>query len=321
MAQAASAEGAHDLGATRKFNSTVGSLGSAGTALAATADFNATANLDLTIKPGTDLDALALTESAQARRRKKRNPGMKWDGRFDRMSLEEYREKKWSLDACFAKTKRSGPAFTCRPALHVRQMASGSDNRLLLNTFAAYDATHRVASSYSMGLLPLCGEIERSKGPAEYKVQSTMDSRGNPMIPKHQGTTFGSEVLLVDDEVTPAPGDYDKEAFKASARIPRAPKYSMAGREAFIDQAGAAAYEPAPGEYDTNHKFCTGKDTPVEWTAQGKTEPRNPPTGSRMCVPPGPAHYKPPGGGARNNHCASHRPPAYTLPQEVRGLL
>lgn len=225
---------------------------------------------------------------------------------------------KWGIDAAFGKVNRGGPSFTCRPKPPIKS-PSTNDTMLTLDVFSAFNASKRVGPSYSVGMLPMPGVCERSKGPAEYKIKSTMDPRSHPTIPKHTGAKMGSETLLVKDEERPAPGQYDHEAFKRSGTIPQAPRWTTQGREAFVDRAEAP--DPGPGEYPVEHGSRLGKHTPITWTMQGKTEPLAQPRGSRLYPNPGPPHYNPPGAGAKNDHCATHRPPKWRLGSEPRGLL
>lgn len=224
---------------------------------------------------------------------------------------------KWGMDAAFGKVQRGGPSFTCRPK-PLLKVPSTNNTLLSLDVPAAFNATRRVGPSYSAGLLPMVAEPDRSVGPGNYPIRSTMDPKQHPTIAKHTGAKIGSETLVIKDEETPAPGAYDHEAFKRSGRIRRMPSYTAPGREAWIERA--AAPDPGPGEYQTDHCSRVGKNTPIKWTAQGKTEPLAQPRGSRLYVGPGPGHYKPPGAGAKNDDVARHRNASWRFSSETRGL-
>merc|ERR1711948_29858 len=162
---------------------------------------------------------------------------------------------------------------------------------------------------------------ELSQGPAQYRIPSTMDCTGHPTHSKDQGRKFGTERLLVNDEAQPAPGDYDTMCYEKSGRYKKQPNYSIQGREAWRDPTAAPG--PGVGEYKYEKVTRVGKITTQKWTLQGKTEPIEPPRGSRRYIPPGPPDYNTIGAGAKNPHVNSQttRPPNYGTSRDHRGLL
>lgn len=250
---------------------------------------------------------------------KKRNPGKKWDGRLAGMSLKEYRERKWSVDACYAKVERRGPSFSMRPSLSYGGLLGGkkNDNFTVGDVFRSFSATLPTAPSFSMGVTSFNPPRDRSQGPAEYPIKSTMDPGIHPTCPKNRGARFGSEVLEPRDPPGPAPGNYDADAIDNSSTIKKPPNFTIQGREAW--RAPTTAPGPGVGEYDYTKAMRTGKLTPICWNAQGKTEPLKIPLGQRQYSTPAPDHYHGPGAGAKSN------PMKLTAPQwkfggEPRGL-
>lgn len=250
---------------------------------------------------------------------KKRNPANKWDGRVAGMSLKEYRDRKWSVDACYAKVERRGPAFSIRrPLPSFLDLNKKSTNFSVGDVATAFDKTLRSSPSFTMGVqYSVMGNPERSQGPAEYKIKSTMDPDGHPTVPKQAGARFGSEVLQPRDPPGPAPGDYDPDAIDNSSTLKRPPNFTIQGREAWRPPTEAPG--PGVGEYDVSKAMRTGKITTVHWTAQGKTEPIDPPLGQRQYETPGCAHYKTPHAFA-NNHPMKHQAAKWKFGSEPRGL-
>lgn len=192
---------------------------------------------------------------------KKRNPAQKWDGRVQGMTLQEYRDRKWSVDACYAKIERRGPAFSIR-----RQLPSYLDlgkkptNFCVGDVVSALDKTLRSSASYSMGMN--LGHMEPDhpgQGPAEYRIPSTMDPVPHPTCKgKNCGARFGAEVLQPRDPPGPAPGDYDPDAIDHSSTLKRQPKFTIQGRESW--KPPTAPPGPGVGEYkiDKACPICTG---------------------------------------------------------------
>eukprot|EP00444_Apocalathium_aciculiferum_P066864 CAMPEP_0183553862 /NCGR_PEP_ID=MMETSP0371-20130417/76204_1 /TAXON_ID=268820 /ORGANISM="Peridinium aciculiferum, Strain PAER-2" /LENGTH=195 /DNA_ID=CAMNT_0025759505 /DNA_START=111 /DNA_END=698 /DNA_ORIENTATION=- len=194
-----------------------------------------------------------------------------------------------------------------------------SDPLLVLEVFKSYNSTKKVGPSFSMGIAPVVKDHVDKQGPGQYQVASTMDPKGNPCIPKHRGSQMGSGTLRAEDEPSPAPGDYSIEGFEKSGRIRKAPAYTCTGREAWIPRSEAP--NPGPGEY--KYELCAknGKITPTKYSMASKLEPQEPARGSRRYVHPG-VCYNPPGTeGAKNQHCATHKPPDYGFSKQPRGIL
>lgn len=251
------------------------------------------------------------------RRPKMKKQGARWDGRVSSLTLQEYREMKWGVDAGYRVTTRVGPKFTIRGSLP-KPVRSNSDGMLKVDVAKALDKVKPSCPSFSMGLHIIGGQIPDSPGP-QYLIPSTMDPSSHPTIFKQSGCRFGSEILQVLDEDAPAPGQYDISAYQNNGRYKKMPKWTVQGREAFADPTTAPT--PGPGEYKYERSTRVGKTTPFRWTMQGKTEPLEQPRGERRVLLPGPGLYNVPGGGARNDFVASHKPPMWKLAQEPRGLL
>lgn len=248
-------------------------------------------------------------------------PGTRWDGRVSNLSLKDYRELKWNLDASYAKVERRGPSYTCRAFCPRRNYSSPVFCRG--DPVKCLDYVKPHGQSYSMGQQSIVAELTRSPGPAQYMNPSTMDPNRHPILKKSLGARFGSELLLSTDSPGPAPGDYDDVAsFKRSGACTRMPNYTIQGREAWHDPPVAPG--PGVGEYP-GLETCQrhGKDTPIQWTCQGKTEPIEPPRGERKNTSPGPPHYNAPGAGfsCKNEHVNNPRPSKWKFGSETRGLV
>lgn len=269
---------------------------------------------DLASTSGHGEAADAAPGGGRARRRK---PGAKWDGRVSSLSLAEYREMKWSMDAAYNSVLRRGPSYTCRPQLQ-RRTQSATNVMLTPDVCKALDATRPSGPCWSMSVQLLNSMHDASPGPAQYMVPSTMNPNKHPTIPKNTGPKFGTEVLQANDEDAPAPGQYTVDNYEASARIKRSPSYSCQGREAWREPTRAPG--PGVGEYEYPFVTRTGKITPSRYTMQGKTEPLEKPRGERRYILPGPGHYPVPGAGAKNDNVARHRSPMWRFGRELRGL-
>eukprot|EP00440_Ansanella_granifera_P056290 gb/GFBE01061008.1/.p1 GENE.gb/GFBE01061008.1/~~gb/GFBE01061008.1/.p1 ORF type:complete len:290 (+),score=44.85 gb/GFBE01061008.1/:1-870(+) len=251
--------------------------------------------------------------------RRKRKPGAKWDGRVSSLTLQEYREMKWGLDAGYRAALRGGPKYTMRPALS-KPLRTNSDGCLDTDVCKAFDACHSTGPKFTMGLSLSFQNTNSDRAPGpHYAVPSSMDPNGHPTIPKNTGAKFGSETLQVLDEDAPAPGQYDQMTYKLSGRVKRMPSWTCAGREAWREPTTAPG--PAPGEYKYENAVRTGKLTPLRWNMQGKTEPIVPARGDRACIKPGPGHYKIPSIGEKNAYPEKSKPPIWKFSSDARGLL
>jgi len=277
---------------------------------------------------------------------KKRSPAAKWDGRVSAMSLQEYRERKWSIDAAYGKVERRGPTFSIRRQLpSFLDLGKKNTNFSVGDVAKAFDATLRSPPSFSMGIQYSCMAPDlTSQGPAEYSIPSTMDPSSHPTIPKNSGARFGSEVLQPRDPTGPAPGDYDPDAVDNSSTLKRPPKVTIQGREAWRPPTQAPG--PGVGEYDISKAVRTGKLTPITWgitdtgailrakkeaAEKKKTEGKTVgletlidaqmPLGSGQYETPGPAHYNGPGTrGQSFRHPMRHNAPIWKFGSEPRGL-
>jgi len=254
---------------------------------------------------------------------KKRVPGSRWDGRVAGMSVQEYRELKWSTDAGFRKiqSKGSGPSYSIRPTLPTMvDLQKRSTNFQTGDVYKSMAATLPIAPSWSCGMKDFKASEEKSPGPTEYRIKSTMDPNSHPTCSKHTGPRFGTETLLASDgSGLPGPGEYDVMKFEKSSVISTKPKYTIQGREAW--RAPTAAPGPGIGEYKYEQAMRYGKNTPIHWSMQGKTEPLAKPRGSRRYISPGPPHYNPPGAGAKNEKVNKNKEPVWKFGTEHRGLV
>mmetsp|Transcript_53476 Transcript_53476/g.106447 ORF Transcript_53476/g.106447 Transcript_53476/m.106447 type:complete len:394 (+) Transcript_53476:77-1258(+) len=213
---------------------------------------------------------------SRARNRRRKQLGATWDGRVAGMSLQEYRERKWSVDACYAKLERRGPSYSCRrPCLKKSQSSSGPI--LPIDVFKSFDAAKGRSASYSMGRISIATEPDRTPGPQHYNPTGIIGTGSHPTIPKTRGFQFGRERLLVNDDPSPAPGDYSLEGFEKLGRYKRMPKLPIQGREAWRESATQLP-GPEQGEYKFDNATRYGKDTPIRWKMQGRTEGSEPPT-------------------------------------------
>lgn len=253
---------------------------------------------------------------------KKRNPNSKWDGRVAGMSVKEYRDRKWSVDAAYAKVERRGPAWSIRRPLP-NFLGKRNTNFAVGDVIKSLKYTQRSVPEFTMGIQPFQPAPEKTQGPAEYRIPSTMDPIRHPAIPKHTGPRFGSETLNPRDPQGPAPGDYNPDAIVHSSTLKRPPNFTIQGREAWKPPTTAPG--PGVGEFPGLEKALrTGKITPIKWTMQGKTEPLDPPLGSAQYETPSPAHYHGPGAGVawpmHKKNPNIHWAPIWKMGSESRGL-
>jgi hypothetical protein len=215
---------------------------------------------------------------------KRRIPGMPWNGRVEGMSVDEYRELKWSVDACFAKVERRGPKFSIRAPLPSIFAKKTGNQGLMLDVLRSYETTLRSVPKWTCSMHPLPIALHATPGP-EYHIKSTMDPSQHPTIPKTTGPRFGAEVLNPRDPTGPAPGDYDPNAIIHSSTIKSCPNLTIQGREAWREPTAPPG--PGVGEYKYEHAMRTGKLTPLQYKMQGRNEPVIKPSG----ISPGPPHY------------------------------
>jgi len=275
---------------------------------------------------GESPEDIEILERLQKLHRKpKQKKSIAWDGRATGISLQEYKERKWSMDACFNRTVRAPPGYTMRPMVSFGSMLNnkgGNGVHQRGDVHKALHATKYRGPSFSMGALPLLDEKGKSPGPAEYKVKSTMDPNSHPVHSKALGARFGTEQLeCADSTSVPGPGQYDLEGYENSSVYAKKPNWVIEGREAWNDKT--AAPNPGPGEYQYFHTMRNGKITNPRYTAQGKTMPIEPPRGvERLSPVPPPGSYNPPANpGCKNHHVDRHKPPEFSVPRESRGLI
>eukprot|EP00927_Polykrikos_kofoidii_P038584 TRINITY_DN32999_c0_g1_i1.p1 TRINITY_DN32999_c0_g1~~TRINITY_DN32999_c0_g1_i1.p1 ORF type:complete len:315 (+),score=44.21 TRINITY_DN32999_c0_g1_i1:93-1037(+) len=262
---------------------------------------------------------------------KKRKPGSRWDGRYSSLNLQEYRELKWGVDNGYARTTKGSPLFTMRGALPNPSLPDPKDVKYKpeRKVFVRGDLHQSMTSvkytgpSYSMGCLPVISfkPMDKSPGPAQYKIQSCMDPVRHPTNKKDCGVRFGSGTLTASDPgpVLPGPGQYECTGFERSSVQKKSPQYTVQGREAWF--AKTAPPGPGVGEYDVFKAMRTGKISSIEWTAQGKTMPIEPARGhERQCENPPPNAYNPPTFPTGKNPNKPYEP-TYSFAKEARGLI
>jgi len=252
--------------------------------------------------------------------KKKRNPHGKWDGRVAGMTVKEYRERKWGIDACYAKVERRGPCFSMRPSLPPTFAKRAQIADSCRDIFRSFSATLPTAPSSSFGVQFFVAEKETSQGPAEYPIKHTMDPEGHPTLTKSRGARFGSEVLEPRDPPGPAPGQYEvDDAVVHSSAIKKPPNFTIQGREAWRPPTTAPG--PGVGEYPgLEGAMKNGKLTPIQWNMQGRTEPLKRPLGQRQHSTPGPPHYDRPGAWPDKVNPNKQCPPNWKFGSESRGL-
>eukprot|EP00928_Gymnodinium_smaydae_P070044 TRINITY_DN53986_c0_g1_i1.p1 TRINITY_DN53986_c0_g1~~TRINITY_DN53986_c0_g1_i1.p1 ORF type:complete len:304 (-),score=53.02 TRINITY_DN53986_c0_g1_i1:119-973(-) len=281
-------------------------------------------DFDEDVDPNSDKEILRRLEKLR-RPARKPPPGAKWDGRVSTLSLTEFRDRRWSLDAGFGKTMRGGASYTMRPMLPNPMFKSRSNSNPTFqkgDVHKSFKAASATAPCWSMGKSSFAEPKSKSPGPAEYQIKSTMDPESHPTLDKHQGARFSSGTLkAADDFQPPGPGEYSLEGFEASSVMHKKPTWSLGGREAWNERFKEPM--PDPGEYDPSAALRNGKKTPITWNMQGKTLPIEPARGmERQCPVPPPWHYDPPGApDCRNHHCEKPKPPKWPMMREPRGLL
>eukprot|EP00928_Gymnodinium_smaydae_P038686 TRINITY_DN26631_c0_g1_i1.p1 TRINITY_DN26631_c0_g1~~TRINITY_DN26631_c0_g1_i1.p1 ORF type:complete len:382 (-),score=75.71 TRINITY_DN26631_c0_g1_i1:141-1211(-) len=240
------------------------------------------------LEESEDAAILKRLEALAPRRAPKlRGPGLRWDGRVSNLTLKEFREKRWGLDAGIRATLRGKPSWSMRGQLPNPLSPSFSNRQPTFqrgDVHAAVRATRYIGPSWSMGCLPALPTARAAKpGPGDYTVNSAMDPAGHPTIPKNTGQRFlstgrggGASAPRLG---VPGPGEYEElQAASRSSVIPTRPVWSLAGREAW--EPSTAASGPEPGEYDVSKVVKNGKITPNRWTMAGRLDPAS--DGKRM---------------------------------------
>ncbi|CAE7745138.1 unnamed protein product [Symbiodinium sp. CCMP2456] len=124
----------------------------------------------------------------------------KWNGRVSDLTMKEYRDMKWGMDAGYRAALRVGPRWSMRGSLS-KPLRANSDGMLPTDPARAYDACYNTAPKFTIGksLIGAADPLANNPGP-QYLVPSTMNPSGHPTIWKNSGATFGSETLQVNDE-------------------------------------------------------------------------------------------------------------------------
>lgn len=259
----------------------------------------------------------------------KRKAGSKWDGKVSQLSLKEYREMKWGVDAGFNRTNRIGPHFSMRPQVNFGSLLQRSsylppDKTVFVgcDVHKSLEKVRYIGPSFSMGSLPTVFEKDKSPGPAEYALATTLNTGidNKPWI-ERESSIVKKSVPAPPPAKSPGPGEYELDRYENNSVYRKLPNWTCTGREAWAARKGAQG--PSPGEYDISKVMKNGKICPPTYTCQGKTEPIQPPRGAeRVCGTPAPWTYDPPGApNCLSPHCAKTRPPHWPMQKEPRGLL
>eukprot|EP00439_Symbiodinium_sp_Y106_P040411 s901_g4.t4 len=125
----------------------------------------------------------------------------KWNGRVSDLTMKEYRDMKWGMDAGYRAALRVGPRWSMRGSLS-KPLRANSDGMLPTDPAKAYDACYNTAPKFTIGksLIGAADPLANNPGP-QYLVPSTMNPSGHPTIWKNSGAKFGSETLQVNDEI------------------------------------------------------------------------------------------------------------------------
>lgn len=260
----------------------------------------------------------------------RRKPGATWDGRVSNLSLKEYREKKWGVDAGFNRTNRIGQSYSMRPQVTFGSLLQRSsylppDKTVFVgcDVHKSLEKVKYIGPSFSMGALPVGLGKDKSPGPAEYTLHTMLKTGidNKPLVERTSNITKKKDIVAPPPAKSPGPGEYELDRYESSSVFKSLPKWTCSGREAWLPRTTAPG--PSPGEYDISKALKNGKISPPTFTAQGKTEPIEPPRGAeRVCGTPAPWTYDPPGApNCISPHCAKTRPPHWPMQKEPRGLL
>ncbi|CAJ1405202.1 unnamed protein product [Effrenium voratum] len=113
----------------------------------------------------------------------------KWNGRVTDLTMKEYRDMKWGMDAGYRAALRVGPKWSFRGSLS-KPLRMNSDGMLDTNVAKAYDACYNSAPKVTFGktLIGVKDPLADNPGP-QYLVPSTMQTSGHPTIWKHAGAS------------------------------------------------------------------------------------------------------------------------------------
>eukprot|EP00929_Paragymnodinium_shiwhaense_P008817 TRINITY_DN112793_c0_g1_i1.p1 TRINITY_DN112793_c0_g1~~TRINITY_DN112793_c0_g1_i1.p1 ORF type:complete len:314 (+),score=77.63 TRINITY_DN112793_c0_g1_i1:103-1044(+) len=262
----------------------------------------------------------------------KRKAGARWDGRVQNLTLKEYKEMKWGSDVGFNRTSRIGPMYSLRPQVSFGSLLQRSsylppDKTVFVgcDVHKSMQKVKYIGPSFSMGALPSGFDKDKSPGPAEYGLPSTLqngiESSNKPPPQEFESKITKRKPAAKPPGKSPGPGEYEHERYEASSTFSKLPKWTCAGREAWAPRSTAPG--PSPGEYDISKALKNGKNSVLTYSLQGKTEPIEPPRGAeRVSGKPAPWTYDPPGApNCLSPHCSKTRPPQWPFQKESRGLL
>lgn len=256
---------------------------------------------------------------------KKQAPGTRWNGKVNGLSLQEYREMKWTLEASYGFVSKNSPSYSCRG--HFKPPRSKSDVLLNPNPMEALNKLNGTGPAYTLGASPfVTGEVWRSPGP-QYALPSTLDPVPHPTTSKHCGARFGTETIIHRDPdgVCPGPGEHNiMEASNKSSTHPTPPNFKIQGREAWRESS-LKMPGPDQGEYDLKANTQRGAMNTRSYTMLGKGEPLEKPRGSRRNVHAGfiynvrpmPVDAK---DNVRNEFISKPKSPNYSFSRDSRGI-
>lgn len=207
------------------------------------------------------------------------------------VSLAEYREKHWGIDAQWRQMQKSSPSFSMRPKttfgtmLANKQQTSGYKGDL----GREFAFTKRKSPTFSMGARPLghCFEMT-SPGPCEYQTLGrnglgVLDPQNpHPGFPKIPGGRFGASPgagsVNVIPEKCPGPGDFEIKNYVSSLDGKKPPHYTIRGNlGSSIVAAGGSGL--GPGAYDISKTLPNGGKLlggAPNWTLLGRDGHFNP---------------------------------------------
>merc|ERR1719159_1706356 len=105
-------------------------------------------------------------------------------------------------------------------------------------------------------------EFDKSLGPAEYNIISTMRTGKHPTLEKKSGQTYSWGTQQLErpprwKNTNPGPGNYEDKAFEKSSFRRASIKYTIQGREAWKDYDKQVG--PGVGTYNVGEVMRTGK--------------------------------------------------------------
>mmetsp|Transcript_56276 Transcript_56276/g.131859 ORF Transcript_56276/g.131859 Transcript_56276/m.131859 type:complete len:428 (-) Transcript_56276:63-1346(-) len=264
-------------------------------------------------------DAALLQRISSTRKEKPRKPGVRWNGRVNGLTLEEYREKKWGTQAGWAMVTRGGPKYSFRT--QVREHTRSSPVFCTGDPTAARMRLLRSTPSWSMNLSVSYKEHDKSPGPSEYMLKNTMGPERHPTIRKAYGATFGLPDPPKIMKPSPGPGENHTYLMEKWSKYPNPPRILIQGRN---DKIQVEPPGPGVGQYQLGNMTRVGKLAVLGCVTipEGGKAPGDTPIRERGLSSPAPGEYDVPGTKkCRNHYINQTKPPGWSLAKEPRGLL